>query len=358
MGKIIAARRIAAKLNIGRVRTRGGTALSLLCLALAFKGIDFREVWTALMLTNYGFVLIAIAMVVVGVFVRAARWRLLFYPRHRKLRLNKLLAVLLIGQMTNIVIPGRFGELVRVYMLGEIERESKARVLGTIALEKAVDMLMLLFLLISLLPVMPLPRWVQESGAALVITAPSFFLTLILLAYQKKRVLLAFTCLSRFLPRLRQVHLMRQTEAALGSLDILRRWDLGLWILGWSILNWGLGAVTNYLIFLAMDVPLPFTAAIFLLLVLSLGVAVPSSPGKVGVFHYLTILTLAIFGVERSFALTYSLVLHLVVFLPPSILGAFFLWWENLSLRQLSTPMHRFVPSSLFAPPPGAEPPG
>ena len=335
MDKITAARKITTKLNTGRVHIWAGIALSLLFLALAFKGINFREVWTALLLTNCRFVLIAVGAVLVGVLVRAARWRLLFYPRQRQLRFSKLLAVLLIGQMVNILIPGRLGELVRMYMLGEIEKESKARVLGTIALEKVVDMLMLLFLLIGLLLIMSLPHWVEEPGIALAITAPALFIAFLFLAYQKERVLLAFARLFAFLPELGRVYFMRQIEAALGSLDILRRWDFSLCILGWSVLNWGLGAIINYLIFLAVDLSLPFTAAVFLLLVLSLSVAVPSSPGKVGVFHCLTILALAVFGVERSLALTYSLVLHLVVFLPPCLLGILFFWRENLSLRQL-----------------------
>lgn len=323
------------RLNVGQVRLWGGTALSLLFLALAFRGIGFRELGTALARTNYGLVLIAVGIVIAGAFVRTARWRLLFYPHHRQLRFGKLFAILLIGQMVNIIVPARLGELVRAYLLGEIEGENKARALGTIAVEKVVDMLMLLFFLIGLLLLMSLPHWVQESGKVVTIAAPVLLITLVLLAYQKEWLLSALARLLGLFPELIQARFMRQIEAALGSLDILRRWDLSLEVLGCSVLNWSLGAGINYLILLAMNIPLPFLAAVFLLLVLSLGVAVPSSPGKIGVFQYLTILALAVFGVERGLALSYSLVLHSVVFFPPSLLGAFFLWWENLDPGRL-----------------------
>jgi len=75
---------------------------------------------------------------------------------------------------------------------------------------------------------------------------------------------------------------------------------------------------------------LPFAAAPFLLIVLKIGVAVPSVPGKLGIFHYLCTLALGVFGLEKGAALGYAVLLYFVVFVPPSLLGALFLWWESV----------------------------
>jgi uncharacterized membrane protein YbhN (UPF0104 family) len=61
------------------------------------------------------------------------------------------------------------------------------------------------------------------------------------------------------------------------------------------------------------------------MVVLKVGVAMPSVPGKLGVFHYLCTLALGAFGLDKGVALGYAVLLYFVVFGPPVLLGAFFL---------------------------------
>jgi N-acetylglucosaminyldiphosphoundecaprenol N-acetyl-beta-D-mannosaminyltransferase len=77
-----------------------------------------------------------------------------------------------------------------------------------------------------------------------------------------------------------------------------------------------MGILVNYIIFFALGLSPSFTAALFLLVVLQVGIAVPSAPGKLGIFQYLCILALAPFGVGKSNALIYSVLLYLVAFGP------------------------------------------
>ena len=63
-------------------------------------------------------------------------------------------------------------------------------------------------------------------------------------------------------------------------------------------------------------------AALIVLVALQVGTAVPSSPGRIGVFEYICVLSLAPFGVEREMALAYGLVLHAVAYGPPLVVGA------------------------------------
>ena len=84
---------------------------------------------------------------------------------------------------------------------------------------------------------------------------------------------------------------------------------------------------------LGIDVPL--VAPLLLLVVLQIGVRVPSSPGSIGVFHYLSVLTLSVFGVEKDLAFSYGVLLHLVTYLPPSLLGIAYLGRSGYSLSRL-----------------------
>jgi uncharacterized membrane protein YbhN (UPF0104 family) len=68
--------------------------------------------------------------------------------------------------------------------------------------------------------------------------------------------------------------------------------------------------------------------------VLQVGVSLPNIPGKLGVFQYATILALSVFQVEKSIALSYSLVLYLVGFGPHLIFGTLFGWRFLLQNRK------------------------
>ncbi len=312
-----------------------GTGISLLLLALAFRDINLSQVSQVLVQADFRWVALAVASTVLTAVAKASRWWLLFYPYHRSLRFRKVLAITLIGQMVNFALPARLGEVTRIYLIGEIEHTRRARALGTIALEKLIDLLMVPVMLGGLVFMIPLPVWVQEPGTQATLIGFGVAVVVLVGQTQRQRIVgMAARSLS-WLPGELAHRIASQLELAISSVEALRTPGVTLILISGSIGIWILSAVTNYLVFLALDLQLPFSAALFLLIVLTLGVAVPSVPGKVGVFHYLCILGLGVFGVAREPALGYALLLYAVVFIPISVAGAVGLWWENLSLRRI-----------------------
>jgi hypothetical protein len=81
-----------------------------------------------------------------------------------------------------------------------------------------------------------------------------------------------------------------------------------------------------YLLFLAFALRLPIVAAVSLFVALQFGAVVPSSPGLVGVVHFIAVAVLSLFGVDHDVALSYGFVLHLVMVGPVVVLGLFFSW--------------------------------
>jgi hypothetical protein len=70
--------------------------------------------------------------------------------------------------------------------------------------------------------------------------------------------------------------------------------------------------------------------------VVTTGTILPTSLLQIGVFHYLCILTLAMFGVEQHAALTYALLLHALVYVPMVAGGVLGLWSEDYDLHRLA----------------------
>jgi glycosyltransferase 2 family protein len=318
-----------------------GVVISLVFLVLALRGIDLGKTGNALRRVN-GFILgAAAASFVCSAAAKAIRWMVLLKVRQAP-AFGRAFSVLSIGIMVNAFLPTRLGEFARAYLMGEAESESKVYVLGTIAVEKVADLLSLLVLLAVLLLQMTLPQWLAgpARGTALVlaIVIPSF----IVLVWQREFVIKMMERISHFSPSAWRTWLVGQTRLGLDSLDVIRRPGLLAGLFGMSFIVWIISAFTNFLVFLALGITIPVWASLLLLAVLQVGTVIPSSPGSIGVFQYLVILTLSIFALDKNVALGYSVVLYLVIYVPIALMGIWGLWHEKITWGSLTKAIMRF----------------
>lgn len=327
--------------GLGNWQLWTGVIFSLGFLALALRDVDLVEMANALRRVNVLMMGVAVASFVFSAAAKAIRWQLLLAGR-RAPSFGRAFSVLSVGLMVNTFFPARLGEVARSYLMGEAEADSKFYVLGTVAVEKVVDLLFLLLSLMVLLPLMALPEWLvgPARGTALIIAilVPCF----VLLAWQRDTFLRIVDGTSRFVPSAWREGLVRQARYGLASLDVLRRPRLLIGLLGWSLIIWTVSALTNHLVFLALGLTMPAEASLLLLVVLQVGTAVPSSPGRIGVFQYLVILCLSSFAVDKNVALGYSVVLYLVIYVPLALLGVWGLWHEKITWGRLSEAVARF----------------
>lgn len=299
--------------------------IGVFLLWLAFRGVSLAKIGELFSQVNYIYIVLALAALLVSGMVKAWRWRLLFHPDENQLRFSKVWRILMMGQMVNILIPARFGEVTRVYLMNQIEDRSAVRVLGTIGIEKLLDVSILISLTAILPLLMPLPDWLHAPSRVLVIAGIIALLVMFSVAYHRSSLSRIAIFLTSFLPAMYRTMILSQLEGALESLSALRHRRINLKLSFWSVVAWLASSLVNYLVFLALGLSLPFIASVFLLLVLHVGIAVPSSPGKIGVFHYLCLLALSVFSVDRGIALGYSTILYILAFGTPSLLGLLFL---------------------------------
>lgn len=316
-----------------RARSLIGLTLSLIALGLAIKDVDLSAVVRTLARTNYGLVMLAFVAAMAATGATVLRWKLLLHPHPT--RTARLFSTFMIGHLLNVVLPVKLGTVARAYLAGEAEHVSKAFVLGSIAVEKILDGLIIVLLGVILVPFVLLPEWLWHLAFGTGILFLALFLLMALLGRHRDRVMSWSEDLWARLPFRPHFDLCQQLGSILDSFVVLSRPDICWPLCGWSVVTWGAGILANQLTMMAMGIQVPYVAAIFLLVVLQLGTKLPSSPGNVGIFHYLAILSLSVFSVEKSLALSYGLVLHAVVVLLPSVLGAFCLWRESHSLVQV-----------------------
>ncbi len=310
-------------------RIVAGSVISLLLLWLAFRQASAVQLWNRLAAADYRFVALALVCVLLSPLARAARWRLLFHPRQADLPLLSLANILLIGQMLNILIPVRLGELARIHFLARNHKRSRAHILGSLVVEKWLDLVMLLLASMLALMLIPSPAWFRDARLSLAATTAVFLLVALAATRYRGWLVEQLERVTQLLPNRWQDRIRSAATSTLMSLEVLRSPRLGALLIGWSVVLWGLGLLVNQVIMLALGLDLPLTASLLLLVALAVGVMLPSAPANLGVFHFICILTLDLFGVPREAALSYAILLHLVVFLPPVLLGLGGFWWET-----------------------------
>lgn len=309
-----------------------GTGLGVLALWLSARKVDWDALWQALRSARYEYVFLALLAVLVTLVIQALRWRLLFFPDHRGIPWTRLFTGVVLAQMLNILVPARLGEVARIYSIERREHIGRIRVLSTIVVEKAVDLCAAASAIALLLFTVSLPGWLRDSGEVFLITCGLLLAAVIILSLWGDRLLCWFEGLLEKIPGPWGERIKRLGRSTLEGLNGIRagRVAFYLWSATFALLL--LAAATNYILFRAFNLELPPIAALFLLIVLQVGIAPPSVPGKIGVFNYLVVLALSVYSVDSTLALSYSIALYAVALLPKVLLGALILavsGWRN-----------------------------
>jgi len=324
-----------------RWRLAVGILVSLLFLYLAMRKINWSDLWELFRRANYLLLIPAFLVIVVVSWVRAWRWRLLMYPNHR-LPLPRIFSIVNIGYFFNNVFPAKAGELVRAYLAGRMISGGIGQSLSTLLVERLLDVLATVAILVILIPFVALPSWAARGGLLFGAAAAVGALVLVILSRFGSR---GVDWLWAYLVR---VPLLGNRPGALGKLKraaqnlvdgfgvltepkVLPGALLGTFLvwLGYATLNYTMMAVFR------MTGQLPFTAALLVLCTTGFSMVVPSSPGAMGVFEWAGVQALAVFAVSQSQAFGYMLGLHLFTNIMLIVLGLVGLLAEGLSASSL-----------------------
>jgi glycosyltransferase 2 family protein len=312
-----------------------GLLVSGVALYVGFRGIDWPDVGTGLRNANYGLLSLAIPLLILLLVMRAYRWRLLFLP-DRHVKLLSTFSALNIGYMIGNVLPLQLGEIARAYVLGDLERLSKSRAMSTVAVERLLDILVLLVMGLVLIPLVELPR-VAVIPAAVFLGALAFGLAAVVVAVlDRPRVERLIDRLSPLAPARFAERVRGMSRSALDGLSALSNPRVLASAIGWTVVSWLTSAVIIYVILRAFSLDVPWTAAPFLLVVTTFSFLLPQPPGAVGVYDAVVIRTLvSVFSVAQASAASYAIVAHAMFFVPSTFLGAVLFWRYHLSLRQM-----------------------
>lgn len=265
---------------------------------------------------------------------RAWRWEYLLRPLGARVPLRPLLLISSVGFMAILALPARLGEFVRPWLVKQRARLRMSAALGTVAVERIVDgLLVSLMVSLSCLGMRgpEAPSWLPVlTWAPLAVFGAATVFLVCGLRWPDATV--EFALRASLVPRVSPRLARRIGHALHGIISGFRVLgdgrNLGAFI-AMSAVYWFWNGFGMWLLARGMDLPLPLTGAFVTMGVVVVGITLPNSPGLIGQFHWFTVLGLALYHVPKPEALAYATVLH----------GAQTVWYVGVGLLSL-LPLH------------------
>ncbi|MDD3436456.1 MAG: lysylphosphatidylglycerol synthase transmembrane domain-containing protein [Candidatus Gastranaerophilales bacterium] len=315
--------------------------VSLILLGLIFYKIN----WTKLIQTFKMFDLknlwVIIPMYVSTLYLRGVRWKslLLSNPKYSAYHLG---AVFTVGSMLNIFLPARAGDVYRAYYLGADKQEKKMKLFGNIILERTLDGICVFLILLLAVLLYANQQWMMNLtymiGAIFIGSFIIFYL-----AFKFNKIDFIFEKLIKFsskLPELLSKPIIRilerlnvHTNSFIEGFEVLNSVKYSWQAFIMSGIIWLIECYVAFLIINSFHIHLGFSAALFVISLVSFSTMIPSTSVFLGPYQYAYILALGIYHVDKSTALAISTVHQGILMLILSVIGGFYLLKFNFTLK-------------------------
>jgi hypothetical protein len=298
------------------VRAVVGIAVSVAAFVVVLDSVELDETLSVMRQAAPGWLAVMAVFLIADILVRAVRWQRLLAPIHR-VPFVPTLGYLLIGYLANNVLPARLGELVRCHYLGDREGVSRTTTLGTVVVERVVDIAVVVAIAAFAIIVLS----VRGAVANAVVVGVAIVTLLV--------VGLAVGMAAHRLPGAERVAAAVARWPRIGELG--RRLRSGLAVAGrprtlfealaLSVLAWGATLLAFAAAGQAIGIQLRIGDAALLASGVALAAAIPSGPASLGTFELAALRIGEALGIAGGSALAIGLLVHAAILIITSVGG-------------------------------------
>ncbi|MEA2518553.1 MAG: glycosyltransferase 2 family protein [Chloroflexota bacterium] len=313
------------------LRALGGAAISIVALWFVLRGVDLRRTGELLGEADLRWVAFAAVLLSLDLVFRAFRWQRLLRPI-AVVRYPPMLGYLLIGYVANNILPARLGELIRVHYLGDREGISRASALGTVVVERVVDLVAVVAIGSVSLLVLSVRGVVANAILVGAAVAGLFLIVLALgiVAHRLPGMDRVAALVERF-PTVRELARSLQGGLAVASRPRTLGEALVASAASWSVAILALAAIGQ-----AMGVQLSIGQAALISSGIALASAVPAGPSNLGTFEFAAVEIGKAIGIPADTAFALALLLHATILVVTSVGGG--IAFARLGWKDRSTP--------------------
>jgi uncharacterized protein (TIRG00374 family) len=312
-----------------------GLVIAIALLAYCLKDVRFSDIRELSVRLSYYFFILSLISSSVFVILRGVRWRLMV-AQQRNIRIMRAITLYSVGQILNVVMPALTGQIGRLFLFSKREHLKKTFVFSTMVLEVLFDAISLVGVLLLTSLVFVFPQGYQTVG--IVITSIVALITVTLYLILHYRLQLENTAQRKLRdrrPRL-YVGVRKFLRSFTKGIELLRSSHHLFGLTTISIISWAFHVLTVFFLFQAFGFPLSIASAAGVMIINTLALMIPITPGNAGTFEVAVSTTLLAFGgVSRSDTVLFAIALHILDLLPIFVLGYIFLHYEKLTIREI-----------------------
>ncbi len=257
---------------------------------------------------NYLWILFVLIAFIISNISRAIRWNMLIHPLGYRPRLSNSFLSIMIGYFANLGIP-RMGEVVRAGTLANYEKIGVEKVMGTIVVDRIVDVISLLLItaLAVLLEFNTIAAFIDEN----VSFADRLGGLQSLALYGVGALVLAFGVFYIFRERLMKTSLFKKiiqlVEGFVEGLRSISKLDRPWLFVIHSVNIWLMYFLMTYMCFFAFAPTSHLSPLVGLVVFVfgGWGIVIPS-PGGMGTYHFLVQTALQMYGVAGDDAFSFA----------------------------------------------------
>jgi uncharacterized membrane protein YbhN (UPF0104 family) len=288
------------------------------------NGANFPRIWGEIRHMHGRWVLFAVLSDVCVYVLHALRWKFLLNPVERVGFWNCIQAIY-VGLFANETLPLRAGELIRCFLLSKSSSIPLSVTFASALIERIFDGVWLMCCFFFSLHMGRLPGVLVKGGYILGVMIVVLGFLLAYAMYARKQALDLFLGMSwpRWLTTLiEDLHLIGHS----------RYLYLAFLVSGVYMFS---QMIPIYATIRASGLPVPWTTAFTMMVLLRLSSIIPQAPGNLGSFQWVTARTLMMFGLASALSRRFSLILWAVLTLPLILIGFIALALEGVSLTHL-----------------------
>lgn len=294
----------------------------LVFLIWCFHDLDLSEIARLVRGLRFEWVIAAMIMVVGVLWIRSFRWRILLSPIAH-VGHGRMFSLYSVGQLANIMFPALTGQAVRVLMIHRALGVTKTGVVSTVLLEALLDGLSLVLFMAGASAVLVLPDWLKQGERVGAIIMLTLVIVLAIIVKFRQPLGALIERLEHRLPEpiYRRIdRLWVNFSDGLAAVRSLKRLSLSFFC---SVGSWVGNLLVVILLISAFDFDLPPGAALVLMIINTMMMMIPVSPGNVGTFQLASVVGLNLFGVPKTDAVSFGLILHATTLVPIAALGIY-----------------------------------
>ena len=314
-----------------------GIIISLIFIGLIVWNLDLKQLINTFKVFNYKALLTFIPLYILGLYIRGFRWKYLLC-QNSKLTVKEAFFAFTTGNTINSYLPARAGDFWRAVHVGNKLNESKMKLLGSIILERIIDGISVLLILLFAVIMFCKQPWILNItyiSAALFVGSLTFFF--LIFKYNKT---------DWFFEKLGKIKLLTRFQSLFDkAASLINKFMEGFQALNnpkcffmaffTSCIAWAIECILTYILICGFGTHYGFSIALFVISFIALSTIIPSSSVFVGPYQYAYILALGIYHIDKANALGIAFIHQITIMITITVISVFYFIFTDNKLQTL-----------------------